>query len=147
VRRARSFSFGRLAAQTLGLLLIAAAATLAPRLAEGYGSLQWVRFHARLTGAPHGADHARRAAHAAARAVDLTAPLPWAREAAGLALDAALSLGAKNAASAAAVYLETRSALDRAASSSVRGLGLEDVTARARKLDDEARTKASAAAP
>jgi hypothetical protein len=147
VRRTRSFSFGLLAAQTLGLILIAAVALVAPRIAEGYGALQWVRFHARLAGAAHGADHARRAGHAAARVVDLAAPLPWAREATSLALDATLSLGAKNAPSAAAVYLEVRSALDRAQSSPVRGHGMEDVAARARKLDDEARTRATGAAP
>ena len=147
MRGDRSSSVGRLAAQTLGLIFVAGAVIVAPRLTEGYGALQWVRFHSRLVGAFHGADHARRAGHSAARVVDLVAPLPWAREASGLALEAAQSLGARNAASAAAVYLEVRGALDRAQSSSVRGYGIEDVAARARRLDDEGRQKASEAAP
>jgi hypothetical protein len=147
VRRDRNLSAGHLAAQTLGLVFIAGVVIVAPRLAEGYGALQWVRFHSRLVGASHGADHARRAGHSAARVVDLAAPLPWAREASGLALEAAQSLGARNTASAAAVYLEVRGALDRAQSSPVRGHGMEDVAARARKLDDEARTRASGATP
>ncbi len=145
--RTRSFPFGRLTAQILALALIAAAVLAGPRLAEGYGDLQWVRFHVRLMSAPRGADHARRAGHAAARVVDLVAPLPWAREAAGLALDAAQSLSAKNAVSAAAVYAEVRGALDRASSSPVRGFGIEDVVARARTLDDGARVKAAGTVP
>lgn len=137
--RGRTFSYGRLMAQVLTLGLVAAAAALAPRLADGYGALQWTRFHARQATGSHAADHARRAGHAAARVVDLTAPLPWASEAAGLALRAGQALGPKNGPSAAAVYAEVAGVIDRAASSPVRGLGLEAVAALAHTLDAEAR--------
>jgi len=145
VARGRSSSVGRYALQATGVVAIAAAAFTGPRLMEGYGALEWTRFHAQRATAPHGADHARRAAHAAARAVDLTAPLPWASEAARLALGAGESLGPKNAASASAVYGEVRGALDRVSASSLRGHGLADVTNRARALDDAARPPAGTA--
>lgn len=143
--RGRASSFGRRVAEILGLVLIAAMALVGPRLMEGYGALEWTRFHARQADAAHGADHARRAAHAAARVVDLTAPLPWAPEAAGLALEAGQVLGPKNAPSASAVYGEVRGALDRASLSPVRRLGLEAVTGEARLLDDAARQPAEKA--
>jgi hypothetical protein len=145
VGRGRASSIGRPAAQILGLGLIAATCFAGPRLMEGYGALEWTRFYAREATAPHGADHARRAAHAAARVVDLAAPLPWAPEAARLALEAGQALGPKNAASAAAVYGEVRGALDRAALSPVRRFGLGPVTAEARLLDDGARQPAEKA--
>jgi hypothetical protein len=145
VGRSRTSSFGRWAAQILGLAVIAATCVVGPRLMEGYGALEWTRFHARQAGAPHGADHARRAAHAAARAVDLTAPLPWAPEAARLALEAGQVLGPKNAPSASAVYGEVRGALDRASASPIRRFGLEGVSAEARLLDDAARQPAEKA--
>lgn len=137
--RGRTFSYGRLAAPLLALGLIAGVAVVAPRLAEGYGALQWTRLHARQATGPHGADHARRAGHAAARAVDLAAPLPWAAEAAGLALQAGQALGPKNAVSAAAVYADVAGALDRARSSPVRGFGLQPVAVLAHTLDADAR--------
>ena len=138
--RASSFARRRRALPILGLVLIAVAALVGPRLIEGYGALEWTRFHARQATSPHGADHARRAARAAARALDLAAPLPWAAEAARLALQAGQALGPKNATSAAAVYSEVRGALDRAASSPVRRFGLEDASAQAKALDDGARS-------
>ena len=140
--RASSFARWRRVAQLFGLVLIAVAALVGPRLIEGYGALEWTRFHARQATSPHGADHARRAARAAARALDLTAPLPWAAEAAHLALQAGQALGPKNATSASAVYSEVRGALDRAASSPVRRFGLDDVAAQAKALDDDARNPA-----
>lgn len=143
--RSRTSSFGRWAARILGVAAIAATCIAGPRLMEGYGALEWTRFHARQASALHGADHARRAAHAAARAVDLTAPLPWAPEAARLALEAGQVLAPKNAPSASAVYGEVRSALDRAALSPVRRFGLEGVAAEARLLDDAARQPAEKA--
>jgi hypothetical protein len=120
------------------------AALLAPRLVDGYGALQWARFHAaRATGTRPG-EHVRKAGRAAARVIDRVAPLPWAREAARLALDAAGSLEAPNRPSAVAAYGEVRTALDEASASRIRGLGLGAITEEARARDDEARAAAPA---
>ena len=118
---------GRLAVEAAWLAALLAAAWLTPRLVEAYGALQWTRFHASRVAGPRPGDHARRAAHAAARVIDLAAPLPWAREAAGLALDASRQLEAPNKPSAVAAYEEVRGALDRAGASPIRRIGLGDL--------------------
>jgi hypothetical protein len=131
---------GRLAfeAAWLGALLVAA--WLTPRLVDGYRALQWTRFHAARVGGPRPGEHARKAAHAAARAIDLTAPLPWAREAARLVLDASNGLEEPNRPSAEAACDEVRGALDRASASRFRRVGLGALAEEARARGDEART-------
>lgn len=123
----------------LGLAVLAVAAALGPRLMEGYGALQWTRFHAARVDSPRATDHARRAGRAAARTVGLTAPLPWAAQAARTALDAGRSLESSNGPAASSLYAEVRSALDHVSASPVRGFGLSAITAEARSLDEAAR--------
>lgn len=119
----------------------------APRLVAGYGGLQTTRFHAGRVSGPHPGEHARKAAHAAARVVDQVAPLPWARAAARLALDAAATLEARNRPSAIAAYGELGAALDRATSSSVRGIGLDALADEVRARREETRAATPGAHP
>ena len=115
---------------------------VAPRLIEGYGALLWTRFHAARTSGPHAGEHARKAGRAAARTIDLVAPLPWADEAARLAVDAASSLESQNRPSAVSALDEVRAALDRATASPLRGIGLGATASEARRRDEDARAGA-----
>jgi hypothetical protein len=131
---------------TVGIGLLLVVAVVVPRAIDGYSALQWTRFHAARVGAGVGAgsraagDHARRAGEAAARAVNLTAPFPWAGEAARLALDSGRAIQPSNPAVAAALFADVRGALDRATASPLRGLGLWKMAEEARSLDEAARS-------
>jgi hypothetical protein len=72
--------------------------------------------------------------------VDLTAPFPWAAEAARLALDSGRAIQASNPAAAATLFAGVRGALDRATASPLRGFGLRKAADEARSLDDAARS-------
>lgn len=121
---------------------------LGPRLIDAYTELQWVRYHA-----SHGAvareppAHLRGAARHAARAVELMAPLPWAGEAAGLALDLGRRLEGRQDAAALSLYVEVRGALERVRASRWRGLGLAGVAAEAERLERALRARAGTATP
>jgi hypothetical protein len=140
-RRPRRRPF--LALATVWAVLLAVAAVGVPRLVDAWRALEWTRFHCARVAGPRPGEQARRAGRAAARVVDLAAPLPWAREAARLALDAAGRLEGPNRPSALAAYEEVEAALDRARSSVVRGLGLGALAEEARAKADEARGEAS----
>ena len=126
---------------------LAAAAFLTPRIVEGYAAIQATRFHARRVNGPRAGEQARKAGHAASRVIDLVAPLPWSREAARLALDAASSLEPRNRPSALAAYDEVQGALDRALASSIRGAGLGPLAEETRARRDEARAGAAGTHP
>jgi hypothetical protein len=136
---------GRLAAiRDVAVFLVRACAlvglaVVVPRMVDGYSALLWTRFHAERLGAPRPVEHARRAGRFAARTVELTAPFPWAAEAAQVALSAARAHEEANRTAAAALVAELRPALERVSASRVRGLGLAQVTAEARALDDSTR--------
>jgi hypothetical protein len=122
---------------------LAVACVLTPRLVEGYAALQATRFHAGRMGGPRVGEHARKAGRAASRVIDLVAPLPWSREAARLALDAASSLEARNRPSALAAYEDVEAALQRVTASPLRGTGLGALADEARARRDEARAAAA----
>jgi hypothetical protein len=123
-------------------LILLASLVVAPRLMEGYGALLWTRFHAARASGPHPGEHARKAGRAAARTIDLVAPLPWAREAAHLAMDAAGGLESQNRPSAISAYDDVRAALERATSSRFRGFGLGATAEEAGRKDEDARAAA-----
>jgi len=108
-------------------------------MVDGYSALLWTRFHSGRLGAPRPVEHARRAGKFAARTVELTAPFPWAAEAAEVALGAARVQQEPHRAVAAVLVAELRPALERVSASPVRGLGLAQVTADARALDEATR--------
>jgi hypothetical protein len=114
----------------------------APRLASGYGALQWTRFHAARAREPRGAEHVRGAGRAAARTIDLLAPLPSAAEAARLALEAGREARESNPATSAALFEDVRDALDRVTAGRIRGLGLGALAREARSLDDASHAEA-----
>jgi hypothetical protein len=118
---------------------LAALALVVPRMVDGYSALLWTRFHAARLGTPRATEHARRAGRFAARTVELTAPFPWAAEAAQVALGAGRAHEETNRPAAAALVAELRPALERVSASRVRGLGLAEVTAEARALDEATR--------
>jgi hypothetical protein len=136
----RSLRSSLVLAAAFGLLLLIA--VVVPRAMDGYSALQWTRFHAARVGSGSrtAADHARRAGESAARAVDLTAPFPWAAEAARLALDSGRAIQASNPAVAATLFAGVRAALDRATASPLRGFGMWKAADEARSLDDAARS-------
>jgi len=140
VARGRSHRTGRVAVGVVWCGVLAVGCVLTPRLIEGYDALQVTRFHARRIGGPRVGEHARKAGRAAARVIDLVAPLPWSREAARLALDAASSLESRNRPSALAAYEDVDAALERATASPFRGAGLRALADEARARRDEART-------
>ncbi|MBI3932832.1 MAG: hypothetical protein HY317_05405 [Acidobacteria bacterium] len=112
---------------------------LGPRLVDGGSALAWVRYHAARGRAVLPEGDAPRAGRWTARAVDLLAPLPQAREAARLGLDLGRSLEAESPKGALAVYTPVREALDRACASPVRGIGLGALAGEARALEARAR--------
>ncbi|HKC10755.1 MAG TPA: hypothetical protein VKI41_01725 [Vicinamibacteria bacterium] len=129
----------------LNALLTASAAGLfvAPRVLEGHAALLWTRHYAARVAGPPAAEHARQALRWGLKAIGLTAPLPFAAEAARLVLGAGRQIEAKDAAAALALYAEVGAELDRLSSSRVRGRGLAGLAAEAR--EGEARTRATIA--
>ncbi|MCM2254606.1 MAG: hypothetical protein NDJ94_02940 [Vicinamibacteria bacterium] len=127
------------------LLLCAVLAAGGPTAAEAWTTMAWVRWHgARGADGVANLEAARRVGRDAARGVALLAPLPWAAQAAGAAIDVAGPLVAERPALAAALLADLRSGLDPVAASSWRGYGLAAFAARAAVLEDEARQAARA---
>jgi hypothetical protein len=126
-----------------GLLVVLVIALLAaPRVLEARAAVAWTSWHARRAAAEaRPAEHVRQAGHWAARTVDAAAPLPWAADAASLALRVAQSAEEKERVAALVAYTEVRAALDRARASRWRGFGLGTLAAEARQLEESARAK------
>lgn len=115
---------------------------------DGYTALQWVRYHAaRGATAPDPPAHLRGAARHAAGALERIAPLPWAGEAAGLALDLGRRLEGEHDAAVLSLYTEVRGALGRSRASRWRGLGLAGLAAEAARLEQAARARSRDATP
>jgi hypothetical protein len=124
------------------LVLLLVGLLAAPRILEARWALDWTTWHAgRATTEPRAAEHVRQAGHWAARTVDAAAPLPWAADAASLALRLARSAEDKERVAALVAYTEVRAALDRARATRWRGLGLGRLAAEARELEQAARAK------
>jgi hypothetical protein len=112
------------------LLVIAALAVVGPRTMDGLAALEWTRYHAgRVASARRPLDEATRLGRWASRAVERLAPLPWAAEAARLALDAAPA----DRRSARAALDPLAAALERVSRGWVRGLGLGGILEEARR--------------
>jgi hypothetical protein len=126
-----------------GLLVLTVAGLLvAPRILEARWALAWTSFHAGHAAADaRAAEHVRQAGHWAARTIDAAAPLPWAADAASLALGVARSAEDKERVAALVAYTEVRAALDRARATRWRGFGLGALAAEARQLEESARVK------
>jgi hypothetical protein len=121
------------------LAACAGLALVAPPVADAWTAVTWMRWHgARGADGVGSVDAARRVGRDAARCVALTAPLPWAGQAAAAALDVAGPLADDRKALAAALLSELRRELDPAAASSWRGFGLAAYAARAAVLAEEA---------
>jgi len=128
-------------------LCVVAALGLGPRLIDGFAALAWVRYYAAQGPAEHRAgEQAERAGRAAARAIERTAPLPTAGQAALLALDLGRHIEPRDPAAALVLYEHVRKALDLVTASSLRGLGLAAAAAQARDLEEAARRKLGASA-
>jgi hypothetical protein len=113
---------------------------LGPRVVDGYAALQWTAYHAASgPGSARPEEHARAAGRWASRALDRAAPLPYASDAARLALGLGRSLEPSRRAAALALYSEVRASLDRARASPWRGIGLARLLAEARELEERAR--------
>jgi hypothetical protein len=131
---------GRVFAGLLVLLVIAL--LVIPRVLEARRALEWTTWHAgQVTSSSRPAEHVRQAGHWAARTVDAAAPLPWAADAASLALRLARSVEDKEGVAALVAYTEVRAALDRVRATRWRGLGLGRLAAEARQLEEAARAK------
>ncbi len=133
-----------LAGRVLGVLfvLILIGLLAAPRVLEARWALDWTTWHAgRAARDSRAAEHVRQAGHWAARTVDAAAPLPWAADAASLALRLAQSVEGKERVAALVAYTEVRAALDRARATRGRGFGLSRLAAEARQLEEAARAK------
>jgi hypothetical protein len=143
-------SLGRLRKSVVGGLLLnaflaalAAALFVAPRLLEGHAALLWTRHHAARVAGPPAAEHARQALRWGVKAIELTAPLTPAAEAARLVLGVARKIEATDGAAALALYAEVGVELARLSNSGLRGRGLAGLAAEAR--EGEERTRAAVA--
>lgn len=147
VRRQPSAPSRVRAAWLLPLLIVILSVACIPRLIDGYASLQWTRYYAAQGAAGRrGVEQARQAVRHAARTLALTAPLPWAGEAAELALDASRRVESGDRPAAVALYGELRAALDRVRAFPLRGLGLGRVASEVRSLETAAGTQEPGAA-
>ena len=128
-------------------LLLAAVAlacpTLGTRLVDGHAALQWTRYYAAQGAEARIWDVGNRAGRSAARAIERTAPLPQAAEAARLALELGRGLEPDAPAAAAALYAHVRGALDGVQAVPLRGLGLAGLAREIRGREEAARSRAS----
>ena len=124
------------------LVLLVLGLLLAPRVLEARSALLWTTWHAtRARANLRAGEHVRQAGHWAARTVDEIAPLPWAADAASIALGLGRSVESKDRVAALVAYTEVRAALDRAGATRWRGLGMGALAAEARRLEESAREK------
>jgi hypothetical protein len=123
-------------------LVVAAVFALAPRLTDGLAALEWTRYYASRGAAPRRAvEQAERAGRAAARAIELGAPLPAASQAARLTLDLGRNLAPREPAAAAVLFGHVSRALARASEGRLTGLGLAGLAEEARGLEQAARAR------
>jgi hypothetical protein len=119
-----------------------------PRLIDGYSARQWARHHA-----AHGAsavrpeEDLRGAVRAAQRALERAAPLPWAAQAVGSALELTQRLEPKHPKAALAAYADLAGALALTRASRWRGLGLGSLAEHAAGLERAARARSQGARP
>jgi hypothetical protein len=125
------------------LAALAAGLLVAPRFLEGHAALLWTRHHAARVAGPRAAEHARQAVRWGLKTLELTAPLPMAREGARLALGAARHMEASDSATAFSLYADLRAGLEQVSTSRVRGLGLGGLNAEARDGEERARAAAT----
>ncbi len=127
---------------TAAFALLLLGVLLAPWVLDARTAFLWTTWHAARgkTSARPG-EHVRQAGHWAARTVDATAPLPWAADAATLALGLGQAVEEKERVAALVAYTEVRAALDRARATWWRGIGLGALAAEARRLEEAARAK------
>ena len=119
-----------------------------PRLIDGYSARQWALHHAvQGASAPRPEDGLRGAVRAAQLALERAAPLPWAGEAVGSALDLAQRLEPKHPKAALAAYADLAGALARSRASRWRGLGLGSLAERAAALESAARARSQRPQP
>ncbi|HWX25727.1 MAG TPA: hypothetical protein VN083_11815 [Vicinamibacteria bacterium] len=127
------------------LLVVLLTPPLTIRIMEGHAALLWTEYY--VSRGPEkvsrSAENAAKAGRAAARAIDLVAPLPDAATAARLSLGLAAAVELQNPGTAWDVAHEVRSALDRARGSSFRGLGLSSLAEEARTLEERTQKEAS----
>jgi hypothetical protein len=136
----RVFTAGRIYVAAVVLLLLGLLVT--PRVLEARAAFAWTSWHvAQGKLVPRAGEHVRQAGHWAGRTIDLSAPLPWAAEAAQQALAFGQATQDKDRVASLSLYTEVRAALDRALASRWRGLGLEALATEARRLEEEAREK------
>ncbi len=122
------------------LLLLLPVLALAPRIREGETALAWTRYYAAQgAAAKRPGVHVRQAAHWAAQALELVAPLPGGAEAARLALNLGLAAEPRDRAAALTLYTEVRAVLERLRTSRWRGAGLGGLAVEAARLAEAAR--------
>lgn len=109
-----------------------------PRLIDGYSAVQWTRHAAAQEPDPLG-QRSRSLGRHAARTIEATAPLPWAREATRLALAFAERQQVTNRPASVALYEQVAQALERATETPGRGLGLGTYAEEARRRAQAAR--------
>jgi len=127
---------------TLGVVLIG------PRVVDALAAREWAWYHAR--GSVRGfraADEARLAGREAARALDRAAPLPFAADGVRAVLALGHELEITDPAAAASAYAPVLEALGRLESSGWRAVGLGDLAAEVRSLEQQARARMDASAP
>jgi hypothetical protein len=114
------------------------------RVMEGHASFLWTEYYVSLGPgkAPRGGENVTKAAHAAARAIDLAAPLPDAGAAARLCLGLAEASESQNPQEAFEASGVLREALGRVRGP-VRGLGLGALEEEARALEERTRRAVS----
>jgi hypothetical protein len=140
--------FGRFSWRPALLLLFVFATPLAGiRLCAGHAALLWTEYYVSHGTEKTRAENAFKAGRAASRAIDLLAPLPDARTAARLALSLGEALEVQNPEAALDLSSEVYSALARARSSRLRGIGLGDLADEAGALEARARARALGGRP
>jgi len=124
------------------LLVLLGALALSPRLIEGRTALVWTRHHAaRGAAATRPGEHLRQGGQWAVRALEAAAPLPFAAEAAWVALGLGQAAEARDGAAALTLYTEVRASVERLRGSRWRGLGLGGLAAEAGRLATAARER------
>jgi hypothetical protein len=119
-------------------------------MVRAHAALQWTRFHAAQTPDASG-QHARGVTRWATQTLAAAAPHPWGADACQLALEFGGRQEATNPAAALALYEGVRAALEEAAASRWRGLGvavpLEQAQQRERALRQRRADDGGAAYP
>lgn len=131
---------------SLDIGLVAAlflAVFIGPRVIDGRGQVAWATFHAarRAVRPTPLAEAVHKAGRAAVLALEWTAPLPYGKQAARIALELAQSAEAKEPAAALEVYRVLRAEIELLETSPIRRLGVQDLAADVRRLEAAARAR------